>query len=282
MRLESLTPELLRRAIAIYLREAWPDPAGPRPRTTEKDFESAADLAAMLARFERPREKQRPALERYTLRLGNARYPFMKLVVQEYLVDREYFLSVDTHDDLEVGPDSPDWGAWLEIKEHNAALKRRIEAAWAKEGLPTHSDLRRLALDIAGAEREASKRARLLVVDDESEVCEGVGALLRSKGYEVECYVDGQSVWERLQHEPLPDLLLLDYAMPRLGGDEVLRRVRGDARLAHLPVLLATASSIDLERVPRASGLLRKPYPREVLFALLGQMLERRASQTGA
>ena len=282
MRLESLTPELLRRAIAIYLREAWPDPAGPRPRTTEKDFESAADLAAMLARFERPREKQRPALERYTLRLGNARYPFMKLVVQEYLVDREYFLSVDTHDDLEVGPDSPDWGAWLEIKEHNAALKRRIEAAWAKEGLPTHTDLRRLALDIAGAEREASKRARLLVVDDESEVCEGVGALLRSKGYEVECYFDGQSVWDRLQHEPLPDLLLLDYAMPRLGGDEVLRRVRGDARLAHLPVLLATASSIDLERVPRASGLLRKPYPREVLFALLGQMLERRASQTGA
>jgi CheY-like chemotaxis protein len=282
MRLESLTPDLLRRAIAIYLCEAWPDPAGPRPRTTEKDFESAADLAAMLARFERPREKQRPALERYTLRLGNARYPFMKLVVQEYLVDREYFLSVDTHDDLEVGPDSPDWGAWLEIKEHNAALKRRIEAAWAKEGLPTHSDLRRLALDIAGAEREASKRARLLVVDDESEVCEGVGALLRSKGYEVECYFDGQSVWDRLQQEPLPDLLLLDYAMPRLGGDEVLRRVRGDARLAHLPVLLATASSIDLERVPRASGLLRKPYPREVLFALLGQMLERRASQTGA
>jgi chemosensory pili system protein ChpA (sensor histidine kinase/response regulator) len=109
-----------------------------------------------------------------------------------------------------------------------------------------------------------------------------VGALLRSKGYEVECYFDGQSVWDRLQHEPLPDLLLLDYAMPRLGGDEVLRRVRGDARLAHLPVLLATASSIDLERVPRASGLLRKPYPREVLFALLGQMLERRASQTGA
>jgi CheY-like chemotaxis protein len=281
MRLESLTPELLRRAIAIYLREAWPDPAGPRPRTTEKDFESVVDLGAMLARFERPREKQRPALERYTLRLGNARYPFMKLVVQEYLVDREYFLSVDTHDDLEVGPDSPDWNAWQEIKDHNLALKRRIEAAWAKEGLPTHSDLRRLALDIAGAEREASKKARLLVVDDESEVCEGVGALLRSKGYEVECYFDGQTVWDRLQQEPLPDLLLLDYAMPRLGGDEVLRRVRADARLSHLPVLLATASSIDLERVPRASGLLRKPYPREVLFALLGQMLERRARPAG-
>jgi len=281
MRLESLTPELLRRAIAIYLREAWPDPAGPRPRTTEKDFDSVVDLGAMLARFERPREKQRPALERYTLRLGNARYPFMKLVVQEYLVDREYFLSVDTHDDLEVGPDSPDWNAWQEIKDHNLALKRRIEAAWAKEGLPTHSDLRRLALDIAGAEREASKKARLLVVDDESEVCEGVGALLRSKGYEVECYFDGQTVWDRLQQEPLPDLLLLDYAMPRLGGDEVLRRVRADARLSHLPVLLATASSIDLERVPRASGLLRKPYPREVLFALLGQMLERRARPAG-
>jgi CheY-like chemotaxis protein len=106
--------------------------------------------------------------------------------------------------------------------------------------------------------------------------------LLRSRGYEVECFYDGQTVWERLQQEPLPDLLLLDYAMPRLGGDEVLKRVRSDVRLAHLPVLLATASSIDLERVPRASGLLRKPYPREVLFALLGQMLERRPRPAGA
>jgi CheY-like chemotaxis protein len=281
MRLEALTPNHLRRAIATYVREAWPDPHGPRPRVTEHDFEDAQDIRSMLARFERPRDKQRPSLDRYTLRLGNARYPFMKLVVQEYLVDREYFLSVDTHDDLEVQPESPDWAAWKEIKEHNLALKRRIEEAWAKEGLPTHCDLRRMAQDLAHTEKEASKRARLLVVDDESDVCEGLGALLRSRGYEVECFYDGQAVWERLQQEPLPDLLLLDYAMPRLGGDEVLKRVRSDVRLAHLPVLLATASSIDLERVPRASGLLRKPYPREVLFALLGQMLERRPRPAG-
>lgn len=282
MRLEELTPDLLRRAIATYLREAWPDPAGPRPRLAAADFAGCADLPSMLERFERPREKQRPSLERYTLRLGNARYPFMKLVVQEYLVDREYFLSVDTHDDLDVQPGGPDWAAWQEIKEHNLALKRRIEEAWAREGLPTHCELRRIAQRIAGTEKESSKKARLIVVDDESDVCEGLGALLRSRGYEVECFYDGQAVWDRLQDDPLPDLLLLDFAMPRLGGDEVLKRVRADARLSHLPVLLATASSIELERVPRASGLLRKPYPREVLFALLGQMLERRPRPVGS
>jgi hypothetical protein len=42
----------------------------------------------------------------------------------------------------------------------------------------------------------------------------------------------------------------------------------------HLPVLLATASTIDLSRLRRVSGLLRKPYPRHVLFAMISRLLD--------
>ena len=55
-----------------------------------------------------------------------------------------------------------------------------------------------------------------------------------------------------------PDLVLLDYSMPELDGEQVLTAIRADPRLARLPVLLAAASSIQLDQVPRASGFLRR------------------------
>ena len=197
----------------------------------------------------------------------------MKFVVQEYLVDEEYFFSVDTHDDIAIGPDNPDYDGWQDLKRYNAELKQEIEAAWVRAGLPTHLDLRVLAEGLAQVEVEGQKRARLLVVDDETDVAQGLKALLQGRGYQVECAYDGQQVLDRLGRDPLPDLVVLDYAMPELDGQEVLRRLRQDPRTERLPVLLTTASSIELKELQRASGLLRKPYPREVLFALLGKLL---------
>src|SRR5205085_290432 len=114
----------------------------------------------LLARFEKPRGGDQGSLKRYTLRLGNARYPFMKFVVQEYLVDSEFFFSVDTHDDLDVRSDNPDYDAWVELKKHNLRLKKEIESAWARAGLPTHEDLRLLAEGIAEVEREPESAPR--------------------------------------------------------------------------------------------------------------------------
>jgi len=277
MRLDELTPAHVRRAVAVYLEHAWPGTGFPRPRVTEKDLEGAATMAELFARCEKPRHGDHLSSQRYTLRLGNVRYPFMKFVIQEYLVKGEFFFSVDTHDDLDVRDDNPDYCAWQELKRFNAALKIEVEEAWRRAGLPTHSDLRELAEGLARVEREGTKRARLLLVDDESEVCRGLGALLTARGYEVELAYDGRQVLDRLARDPLPDLVLLDYSMPEFDGEQVLTRLRADPRTAKLPVLLATASSIDLSNVPRASGFLRKPYAREVLFAMLAQLLEARA-----
>ena len=106
-------------------------------------------------------------------------------------------------------------------------------------------------------------------MDDEVDVARSVQALLEAKGYEVELAHDGLRVLKMLSEGEIPDLVLLDLSMPELDGEEVLRRLRADERLRDLPVLLATASEIDLDSMPRVAGFLRKPYPREVLFALL-------------
>ena len=277
MRLEDMTPAHVRRAVALYLDTAWPS-AGElaRPRLTVEELESATTLEALFARFERPKHAAGLLLQRYTLRLGNARYPFMKFVVQEYLVDREYFFSVDTHDDLDVRSDNPDYDAWQELKRYNLELKRRIEFTWAREGLPTNNDLRALVCGLAQVEREGKKPARLLIVDDEQDVAHGLEALLSARGYEVEVAYDGRQVLDRLARDPLPDLVLLDYSMPEIDGAEVLQRLRTNPRIQGIPVLLMSAASIEVERMPRCTAFLQKPYPRELLFTLVHRLLESR------
>ncbi|HEX6885738.1 MAG TPA: response regulator [Planctomycetota bacterium] len=273
MRLEHLTPAHVRRALDIYLAAAWPHGAGSTPTLSLEELRGSSELAALFARFEKV-EGGGGGLKRYALRLGNDRYPFMKFVVQEHLVNGEYFFSVDTHDQLEIRPDNPEYAEWQRLKAYNRRLKLAIEDQWDRAGLPTHADLRVLMEELARVEREENKKKSLLLVDDEADVAQGLAALLRARGYEVEIARDGLEALARLEDGPLPDLVLLDYEMPQLDGEEVLARLRREARTAHLPVLLATASTIDLSRLRRVSGLLRKPYPRHVLFAMIARLLE--------
>ena len=61
----------------------------------------------------------------------------------------------------------------------------------------------------------------------------------------------------------LPTLILLDLKMPGMGGIEVLREIRADNRLAELPVVVVTSSSLESDRAEAiaagASGYLQKP-----------------------
>ena len=273
MRLEHLTPAHVRRALEVYLARAWPNGRGATPAVSLEELVEASDLERLFARFERS-EGASGGLNRYSLRLGNSRYPFMKFVVQEHLVNGEYFFSVDTHDDLDIRLDNPDYAEWQRLKAFNRRLKDDIESHWDEAGLPTNADLRLLMEELARVEREEKKRKSLLLVDDEADVALGLAALLRARGYDVELARDGLEALTRLERDPVPDLVLLDYEMPQLGGEEVLRRLRQSERTAQLPVLLATASSIDLSRLRRVSGLLRKPYPRHILFAMIARLLE--------
>jgi len=274
MRLDRLTPAHVRRAVAIYMAHAWPEGSDGAPRVDPAVLEPCETLEELFACCETPTGGERgPMAARYTLRIGNHRYPFMKFVVQEYLVDEEYFFSVDTHDGLRITPDMPDFSAWCELRRYNAALKAEIEAAWQAADLPTHEDLRTLMEDLAQVEQAGEAGARLLVVDDERDVARGLAAVLAARGYQVETAFDGQQVLDRMAREPRPDLLVLDYAMPELDGEEVMRRLRAQEAFRDLPILLATATEIDLAAMSRASGMLRKPYPAEVLYKMIRELL---------
>src|SRR5271165_4529618 len=81
-------------------------------------------------------------------------------------------------------------------------------------------------------------KGSILVVDDESEIREGLELLLKTEGYQVSMADSGQSGMSRLGEHPF-DLLLLDVSLPDRNGLEMLKDVR---RLdPHLPIVLITA-----------------------------------------
>jgi diguanylate cyclase (GGDEF)-like protein len=125
---------------------------------------------------------------------------------------------------------------------------------------------------------------RILIADDDEDIRAYLEVTLALEGYEVLEAVDGVEALEEAR-SGAPDLVLLDVMMPRMDGLEVLRRLREDARTAHLPVVLLTARSQASDTVEGldagADSYLTKPFDADVLLAHVRAAL-RRADQQSA
>src|SRR5579863_8729276 len=94
--------------------------------------------------------------------------------------------------------------------------------------------------------KRSMSKGSILVVDDESEIREGLEVLLKSEGYGVSSAETGESGLAKLEEHPF-DLLLLDVSLPDRNGLELLREIR--RRDPHLSVVLITAyGSIEMAR----------------------------------
>ena len=86
---------------------------------------------------------------------------------------------------------------------------------------------------------------RVLLVDDDLELCSMQGEYLSNEGFAVQMYHDGESGLEEALSGDY-DLILLDVMMPKLNGIEVLRRLRIHS---NVPVLMLTAKGDDIDRI---------------------------------
>ena len=69
---------------------------------------------------------------------------------------------------------------------------------------------------------------RLLVIDDEKNIREGLADFLQSDGYEVVCAENGDEGWKRFNDGDV-DLVITDLKMPGLSGDDLMRRILSQA-----------------------------------------------------
>ena len=269
MRLAALTVEVLQRAIGIYQGLAY----GGGRKHPALDLPAGAEGTAVLALFQQEPCDQLPGnvCHRYSLRLGNRNYPFMKLVLQEHLLPGEYFFAVDTHDQMEIKPDYPDYEQWMAVRRFNRELKRGIEQAFARAGLDTSSCVRRLLVE-QGPQADGPCRGLVLIVDDEVDLAAAVELLIRRRGYGTYTVHDGLSAVTVAQ-ELLPDLILLDYELPELDGLQVLARLRQEPATANIPVLLSSAARVSLADIGVADGFLAKPFPESLLHTMMDRVL---------
>lgn len=110
---------------------------------------------------------------------------------------------------------------------------------------------------------------RVLVVDDDEVIRRLITVNLELEGYETATACDGQDCLERI-HEIAPDLVTLDVKMPRLDGFVTASRLRGDAGLASLRIVMisACAQESDLARGDEVGvdAYLTKPFdPAELI-----------------
>lgn len=268
MKLDDLSRDLLGRALRVYLAVAWPGREEEKRPVLPPDA-SGRDLLPVFT-DETQRDPAR-ASRRYVIRLGNLRYPHMKLVLEEYLLPGEFVFTVDTHDEIDLKPDYPDYDAWQELKRINRDIKAEIERRWREEHVPTYSDLKGLVAG-AGGERRGSATGKVLVVDDERDIADAVASILIAEGFDVVLAHDGQEAVEVALRER-PDLVLMDYQMPRMDGIEACVKIRGARDRTECGILLATASLVDLTTVQEADGFLMKPYSKDILVSFIQALL---------
>jgi chemosensory pili system protein ChpA (sensor histidine kinase/response regulator) len=121
----------------------------------------------------------------------------------------------------------------------------------------------------------------VMVVDDSLTVRKITGRLLAREGYQVMLAKDGVDALEQLI-EARPDVILSDIEMPRMDGFDLVRNIRADKDLKHIPVIMITSRTAEKHRNYAieigASNYLGKPYDEDELLALINAYITRRAT----
>ncbi|NLC59585.1 MAG: response regulator [Armatimonadetes bacterium] len=117
---------------------------------------------------------------------------------------------------------------------------------------------------------------KILMVDDEPAITEGICEALELQGYHVAAAFDGQQALDAIERD-CPDLVVMDVRMPRVDGLQVLKLLRSAPETRDLPVILLTGLGTDQQIVEGiksgATMYLTKPVELAKVTALVAAIL---------
>lgn len=134
----------------------------------------------------------------------------------------------------------------------------------------------------AKSQVHAKAKSRVMIVEDDSDQRQVLQVLFGNSGYDVVTAENGKDALEKLNKSGGADVIICDLMMPIMNGAELVKRLRSDANLAHVPVLMLTAIS-DSEAECKlldngADDYCEKRIKRKVLLKRVERLLERRAA----
>ena len=122
-------------------------------------------------------------------------------------------------------------------------------------------------------------------VEDDASIRDIEVYALQSTGFEAKGFEDGTSFWEALR-TGRPELVVLDVMLPGIDGMELLRRMRADAALSDIPVVMATAKGAEYDKIRGldlgADYYLTKPFGVMELVSCVKAVLRRCGTKTAA
>jgi CheY-like chemotaxis protein len=123
----------------------------------------------------------------------------------------------------------------------------------------------------------------VLVVEDYQDAREMYAAYLQFSGYGVAEAANGIEAVEKAQ-ELLPDIVLMDLALPRMDGWEATRRLKADPRTRHIPVVALTGHALaghaDGAREAGCDAFVTKPCLPDALVAEIKRLLDQQSSKS--
>lgn len=140
----------------------------------------------------------------------------------------------------------------------------------------TASEITKAVVNVLRSSNSTS--AKVLIVDDDAQLLEGLRQLLQPWGFQVTLLSQPQQLWQMLEQVE-PDLLLLDIEMPELNGIDLCQVVRNDLRWGDLPILILSArndeATVQQVFMAGADDYVSKPIRSAELVARVLARLER-------
>ncbi len=116
---------------------------------------------------------------------------------------------------------------------------------------------------------------RVLIAEDEPHLIESLSFILNREGYDIATALDGEAAVQSIWARP-PDLVILDVMLPKMNGFEILKKIRADAVLRSLPVIVLTAKGQSQDRAMAlesgADLFLTKPFSNKAVVAAVGDL----------
>ena len=125
-------------------------------------------------------------------------------------------------------------------------------------------------------EKNNHPKGNILIVDDNMDTVELLRKRFRAEGYDTDEAYDGETGLNKV-YEYDPDLIILDIMMPGIDGLDVCRRLKKDASVSYIPVLMLTARDAVPDKVKGldtgADAYITKPFDYQELSALVNSLL---------
>ena len=123
----------------------------------------------------------------------------------------------------------------------------------------------------------------ILLVEDELDLVRSLEYTLQREGYVVRSATHGKAALDLLSAGPPPDLVLLDLMLPDMSGTDICRRIRQSERTRHVPVVIITAKTEEIDRVVGfeigADDYVTKPFSVRELVLRIRAILRRATTE---